>query len=132
MTADEAIAIITGAQAMVMNRDPDKFVAAIDRALIALRLERQRDNPQPLTIEEQRRNIRLRVGIGDIVYAIMGDQIVPMEVQYIYISSKGRVRYHAADAVFKKNFRDPAFGRDVFVSMENAEHKLQQIKEVQG
>ena len=52
MTAEEAIAIITGAQVMVTNRDPDKFVAAIDRALIALRLEMQRDNPKPLTIEE--------------------------------------------------------------------------------
>lgn len=47
MTAEEAIAIITGAQVVVTNRDPDKFVAAIDRALIALRLERQRDNPNP-------------------------------------------------------------------------------------
>ncbi len=54
MTAEEAIAIITGAQTMVINRDPDKFVAAIDRALISLRLERQRDNPKPLTIEELR------------------------------------------------------------------------------
>ena len=52
MTAEEAIAIITGAQVVVTNRDPDKFVAAIDRALIALRLEKQRDNPKPLTIEE--------------------------------------------------------------------------------
>lgn len=54
MTAEEAIAIINGAQVVVTNRDPDKFVAAIDRALIALRLERQRDNPKPLTIEELR------------------------------------------------------------------------------
>lgn len=52
MTADEAIAIINGAQVVVTNRNPDKFVAAIARALIALRLERQRDNPKPLTIEE--------------------------------------------------------------------------------
>lgn len=52
MTAEEAIAIINGAQVVVTNRDPDKFVAAIDRALISLRLERQRDNPKPLTIEE--------------------------------------------------------------------------------
>lgn len=46
MTAEEAITIITGAQTMVLNRDPDKFVAAIDRALISLRLEGLRINPK--------------------------------------------------------------------------------------
>ena len=64
MTADEAIAIITGAQTMVLNRDPDKFVAAIDRALIALHLERQRDNPKPLPIEE------LKQMAGDPVWVV--------------------------------------------------------------
>lgn len=44
MTADEAIAIITGSHVVVTNRNPDKFVAAIDRALISLRLDRQRGN----------------------------------------------------------------------------------------
>lgn len=52
MTAEEAIATITGAQVIVPNRDPDKFVAAIDRALISLRLERQKYTPKPLTIKE--------------------------------------------------------------------------------
>lgn len=52
MTADEAIGILTGAEVMVMNRDPDKFVQAVNRAILALDSERQRKDPQPLTIEE--------------------------------------------------------------------------------
>lgn len=52
MTADEAIAILNGAQAMVLNRNPDKFVEAVNRAILALDAERQRKNPKPLTIEE--------------------------------------------------------------------------------
>lgn len=55
MTADEAIGILTGAQTMVLNRDPDKFVQAVNRAILALDSERQRKDPQPLTIEELRK-----------------------------------------------------------------------------
>ena len=51
MTAEEAIAIINGAQVVVTNRDPDKFVAAIDRALISLHFDRYMYR-KPLTIEE--------------------------------------------------------------------------------
>ena len=54
MTADEAIGILTGAQTMVLNRDPDKFVQAANRAILALDSERQRKDPQPITIEELR------------------------------------------------------------------------------
>ena len=53
MTAEEAITIITGAQVVVTNRDPDKFVAAIDRALISLRLEKQ---PKEVAIEKSNQN----------------------------------------------------------------------------
>lgn len=52
MTAEEAIAIINGANVMVMNRDPDKFVAATNEAIIALYFVKQMENPKPLTIEE--------------------------------------------------------------------------------
>lgn len=41
MTPDEAIAILNGAEAMVLNRNPDKFVEAINRAILALDSERQ-------------------------------------------------------------------------------------------
>ena len=77
-------------------------------------------------LEEAGRLLKLRVGIGDIVYAIIGGNVVPMEVRYIYLNSKGKHRYHAADAVFEKNFREPAFGRDVFTSLEAAEKKLKE------
>lgn len=75
-------------------------------------------------LEEAGRIVRLRAGIGDVVYAIIDGKVVPMEIQYIYVNSKGRVRYHAAEAVLEKNFRDPAFGRDVFTSREAAERKV--------
>ena len=41
MTPDEAIAILDGAEAMVLNRNPDKFVEAVNRAILALDSERQ-------------------------------------------------------------------------------------------
>ena len=75
-------------------------------------------------MEEAGRIVHLRAGIGDVVYAVFGKKIVPMRIQYIYISSNGRVRYHAAEAVLEKNFREPAFGRDVFLSREAAERKV--------
>lgn len=80
-------------------------------------------------MEEAGRLLKLRVGIGDIVYTIMDGKILPMEIQYIYVSSKGRIRYHAAEAVYEKNFREPAFGRDVFVSREAAERKLKEARD---
>lgn len=52
MTADEAIYILNGAEAMVLNRNPDKFVEAINRAILALYGERQSKDPMPLTYEE--------------------------------------------------------------------------------
>ena len=42
---------------------------------------------------------------------------------------KGRIRYHAAEAVYEKNFREPAFGRDVFVSREAAARKLKEARD---
>lgn len=75
-------------------------------------------------MEEAGRLVRLRAGIGDVVYAIIGDNVVPMMIQYIYVNSKGRTRYHAKEAVLEKNFRDPAFGRDVFTTKEAAERKV--------
>ena len=54
MNAAEAIAIITGAQVVVTNRDPDKFVEAINRAILELYSELERRNPKPLTIEDLR------------------------------------------------------------------------------
>lgn len=78
-------------------------------------------------LEEAGRLVRLRAGIGDIVYAIIDGKVIPMEIQYIYVNSKGRLRYHAAEAVYEKNFRDPAFGRDVFLSQEAARRKLQEV-----
>ena len=44
MTAEEAIAIITGAQVVVTNRDPDKFVEAVNRAILALDRERRNED----------------------------------------------------------------------------------------
>lgn len=41
MTADKAIAILTGAEVMVMNRNPDEFVEAVNRAILALHSEIQ-------------------------------------------------------------------------------------------
>lgn len=75
-------------------------------------------------LEDAGRLVRLRAGIGDVVYAIIDGKVVPMQIQYLYINSNGRVRYHAAEAVLEKNFRDPAFGRDVFTSREAAERKV--------
>lgn len=75
-------------------------------------------------LEEAGRLVRLRAGIGDIVYAIIGGEVMPMEIQYVYVSRKGQVRYHAAEAVFEKNFREPAFGRDVYLSLEAAKRKV--------
>ena len=50
MTADEAIAILTGAETMVLNRNPDKFVEAVNRAILAL--DREKRKPEPLTIKD--------------------------------------------------------------------------------
>lgn len=75
-------------------------------------------------MEEAGRLVRLRAGIGDTVYAVIGGRIVPMEIQYIYVSRKGRTRYHAKEAVLEKNFRDPAFGRDVFLTEAAAERAV--------
>lgn len=36
MTADKAISILNGAEAMVLNRNPDEFVEAVNRAILAL------------------------------------------------------------------------------------------------
>ncbi len=83
-----------------------------------LRLKRYED------LDASGRLVRLRAGIGDTVYAIIGGRIVPMEIQYIYVSRKGRTRYHAKEAVLEKNFRDPAFGRDVFLTEAAAERAV--------
>lgn len=64
MKADEAIAILNGAQAMVLNRNPDKFVEAVNRAILALDRERQRYNPKPLTVEV------LKLMEGEPVYVV--------------------------------------------------------------
>ena len=55
MTANEAIAILNGAEVMVLNRSSDKFVEAVNRAILALDRDRQNKNPKPLTIEELRK-----------------------------------------------------------------------------
>lgn len=62
--------------------------------------------------------------IGDIVYPIIDGKIIPMEVVYIYINRNNKVRYHAAEAVYKKNFRKPGIGKDVFLTREDAEAAL--------
>lgn len=91
---------------------------AIQAAELRARLKQYED------LEEAGRIVRLRAGIGDVVYAIIDGKVVPMQIQYLYINSNGRVRYHAAEAVLEKNFRDPAFGRDVFTTREAAERKV--------
>lgn len=68
--------------------------------------------------------LHLDCGIGDIVYCIMGEDIVPMEVQYVYINSRNRIRYHAREAVLHRNFRAKAIGKDVFLTMEEAQAAL--------
>lgn len=54
MTAEEAIAILNGAEAMVLNRNPDKFVEAVNRAILALDRDRQaarKDQKPTITVE---------------------------------------------------------------------------------
>ena len=46
MKADAAIAILTGAEVMVLNRDLDKFVEAVNRGILALHKERQNQRQQ--------------------------------------------------------------------------------------
>lgn len=53
MKADEAIAILNGAQAMVLNRNPDKFVEAVNQAILALDRVRQMDNRGWIPVTEK-------------------------------------------------------------------------------
>lgn len=69
-------------------------------------------------------SITLDCNVGDIVYPIIEGKIVPMEVVYIYINRHNKVRYHAAEAVYEKNFRKPGIGKDVFLTREAAEAAL--------
>lgn len=61
--------------------------------------------------------------VGDIVYALIGGQVVPMQVQYIYFSKRSP-RIFACEAVHKLNFRPKAIGKDVFLSEEAAREAL--------
>lgn len=67
--------------------------------------------------------VELPCMIGDIVYVLIGDKVVPMEVQYIYFSRRVP-RIYAAEAVHKRNFRPKAIGRDVFLSEDAARKAL--------
>ena len=81
--------------------------------------------PAPPRKEERRRPVvPLDCKIGDVVYTIIEGKIVPMEVVYIYINRHNKVRYHAAEAVYEKNFRKPGIGKDVFLTREDAETAL--------
>lgn len=75
-------------------------------------------------------SITLDCNVGDIVYPIIGGKIVPMEVTFIYINRHNKIRYHAREAIFHKNFRRPGIGKDVFLTREAAEAALN--KEVGG
>lgn len=67
MTAEEAIAILNGAEVMVLNRNPQVFTAAVGRAITSLFLEKQRNNPRQLTIED------LRQMDGEPVWMVWSD-----------------------------------------------------------
>lgn len=81
--------------------------------------------PKPPRKGDRRRPVvPLDCKIGDVVYPIIEGKIVPMEVMYIYINRHNKVRYHAAEAVYEKNFRKPGIGKDVFLTREDAEAAL--------
>lgn len=73
MTAEEATAIISGAQVVVTNRDPDRFVEAVNRALLSLYDELKRANHKPLTKADQIR------AMSDMELAKFLCKIIPSE-----------------------------------------------------
>lgn len=86
----------------------------------------------PRNGDRKRPVVPLDCKIGDIVYTIVDGKIVPMEVVYIYINRHNKVRYHAAEAVYEKNFRKPGIGKDVFLTCEEAEAALAKDNNVPG
>ena len=88
-------------------------------------------NP-PRNGDRKRPVVPLDCKIGDIVYAIIDGKIVPMEVTYIYINRNNKVRYHAAEAVYEKNFRKLGIGKDVFLTREDAEAALAKDNNISG
>lgn len=62
---------------------------------------------------------------GDTVYALYGEEVIPLRVAFIYVAKRNR--YYASNGSMRINFREPGIGRDVFLTLEEAEAKLAKV-----
>lgn len=71
MTDAEAIAILSYAQVMVLNRNPDKFAEAANRAILALDRDRQASRKKPTMCDKIRSmsDEELTAAIYQLIYA---------------------------------------------------------------
>ena len=66
---------------------------------------------------------------GDPLFVIQNGSVVEMTIEFIYIARRNR--YHARAEGITFNFREPAIGKDVFYTKEEAEEALARIKDFQ-
>ena len=66
---------------------------------------------------------------GDSLYVLQNGSIVEMTIEFIYIAKRNR--YHARAENITFNFREPAIGREVFFTREEAEEAQRQTEDYQ-